>query len=266
MPLRLPGRLKKGEQRARGMLHELESTLRRLVFVPLLVPVLLFAGAGVGRVASDALEVPEDRDVVAATNLPRIRFEALGRFLDRVSSAHQEGDVTVDFVTLYRQHVEPVERSLLRRGVDAETARKVSWTLVDRSLEKDLDPATVLAVLLIESRGNPRATSFVGARGLMQVMPMHQGRWRGCGEDLYDIEDNLCYGTAILAWYLRVNGGDERRALLGYNGCVRGTNTPDCFRYPDKVRTIRASLRREWRRTATDVETLPPASPSAAAP
>ncbi|HEX2723947.1 MAG TPA: hypothetical protein VHM24_13610, partial [Gemmatimonadaceae bacterium] len=25
------------------------------------------------------------------------------------------------------------------------------------------------------------------------------------------------------------------QALLGYNGCVRGSNTPDCFRYPKKV-------------------------------
>jgi hypothetical protein len=27
-----------------------------------------------------------------------------------------------------------------------------------------------------------------------------------------------------------------RRALLGYNGCVSGTNTPDCRAYPEKVR------------------------------
>ena len=26
-----------------------------------------------------------------------------------------------------------------------------------------------------------------------------------------------------------------RKGLLRYNGCVRGTNTPNCFRYPDKV-------------------------------
>jgi hypothetical protein len=27
-----------------------------------------------------------------------------------------------------------------------------------------------------------------------------------------------------------------RTALLSYNGCVRGTNTPDCRAYPEKVR------------------------------
>jgi soluble lytic murein transglycosylase-like protein len=110
----------------------------------------------------------------------------------------------------------------------------VAWPLVENSYERGLDPATVVAILLIESSGRPDATSFMGARGLMQVMPMHQGRWQGCGEDLYDIESNLCYGTSILAWLLGRNGGDERRALLAYNGCVRGTNTPNCHTYPDQ--------------------------------
>ena len=125
----------------------------------------------------------------------------------------------------------------------------MAWAIVENAEKRNLDPATVLAVLLIESMGNPRATSFVGARGLMQVMPMHQGRWRGCGTDMYDIEENICYGTSILAWYMRTYRGDERRAMLGYNGCVRGTNTRDCFRYPDKVARIRAGILAEWRRS-----------------
>jgi hypothetical protein len=29
---------------------------------------------------------------------------------------------------------------------------------------------------------------------------------------------------------------DYRTALLRYNGCVRGTNTPHCKNYPDKVK------------------------------
>lgn len=233
--------------RKRGMLAELEGKLRRLVVVPLLVPVLLFAGAGVGRLANGALHVPDTQDVLSAPDMPRIRFELLGRFLDRMSSTQTQGSETEDFVNLYQRYVEPVEQSLEKRGVGQETARKVSWAVVENSREHDLDPATVLAVLLLESRGDPRATSFVGARGLMQVMPLHVGHWRGCGNDLYDIDDNVCMGTSILSWYLRRHGGDERRALLGYNGCVHGTNTRDCYLYPDKVRRIRTMLRAEWR-------------------
>ena len=102
--------------------------------------------------------------------------------------------------------------------------------------------------MLMESGGKPTARSNVGAAGLMQVMPFWAGKWRGCGTDLYDVEDNLCNGTNILAMYLRQKG-DERSALPGYNGCVRGTNTRDCFRYPDKVARIRAGILAEWRRT-----------------
>jgi hypothetical protein len=79
----------------------------------------------------------------------------------------------------------------------------------------------------------------------MQVMPFWGGKWRGCGGDLYAIDDNLCNGTSILAWYLRRNPNDERKALLGYNGCVRGTVTPNCFTYPDKIMRLRHQIGRE---------------------
>ena len=59
----------------------------------------------------------------------------------------------------------------------------------------------------------------------MQVMPFHAGKW-GCGSaDLFDIESNICHGVAVLADNLR-GAKTLPKALLGYNGCVRGTNTP----------------------------------------
>ena len=235
--------------RPRGIVAEIERTLHRLKLVPLLLPVLLFVGAGLGRVTSDSLEVPDGRPVRSADSaIPRIRLDVLSRFLDNMVSARAEGEQTVEYVELYQTEVAPVERSLVKRGVPDEDARRMAWAIVENSKARNLDPATVLAVLLIESMGNPRATSFVGARGLMQIMPMHAGRWRGCLGDMYEIETNICYGTSILAWYMRTYRGDERRAMLGYNGCVRGTNTRDCFRYPDKVARIRAGILAEWRR------------------
>ena len=240
----------KKKKQSHGVVAELERMLGRLKRLPLLLPVLLFAGAGIGRVTSDSLEVPEGRSVrTADTTTPRIRLDVLSRFLDNMVSAREAGAETVDYVELYQTQVAPVENSLTKRGVPADDARRMAWAIVENSRARNLDPATVLAVLLIESVGNPRATSFVGARGLMQVMPMHQGRWRGCGADMYDIEENICYGTSILAWYMRTYRGDERRAMLGYNGCVRGTNTRDCFKYPDKVARIRNGILAEWRRT-----------------
>ena len=82
-----------------------------------------------------------------------------------------------------------------------DEAREIAWPLVEQTYRNKLDVATVLSVIYVESNFRPSATSSVGARGLMQVMPMWAGYWRSCGRNLYDVEDNLCNGTRILAWY-----------------------------------------------------------------
>jgi hypothetical protein len=227
-----------------GIVRELEGLLRSLRLMPLVGLVLIAGGFGFGNLTARWLELPEDRPVRQPTvvEVPLTELQLLGRNLHSLRS---NGAETVEYVTTYREHIEPVERTLLRRGMPAATARQVAWPLVEHAYRRNLDPATVIAVMFIESGGRPGVTSPVGARGLMQVMPAWAGHWRGCGRDLYDIEANLCNGTSILAWYLGRNNGDEHRALLGYNGCVRGTNTPNCHTYPDKVARLRMQIQRE---------------------
>ncbi len=118
---------------------------------------------------------------------------------------------------------------------EPERAERIAAAIVKEGRRRRVGSSLLVGVLLTENPWlDPRATSFVGARGLMQVMPFHAGKW-GCGSnDLFDIESNICHGVAVLA----DNLGRSRtlpQALLGYNGCVRGTNTPDCWRYPTKV-------------------------------
>lgn len=225
------------------MMEELEQLWRRFRALAHVAPVLLLVGFGAGEVADRLLEVPDSKSVRLSTEkeVPRVHIEALAGTMQRIRG---EGAKTVDYVSLYHEHVEPVEKVLRRHGISHATARKISWPLVEESYRRNLDPATVMSVMLIESEGKPTARSFVGAAGLMQVMPFWAGKWRGCGKDLYDIEANLCNGTSILAWYFR-NFDGERKALLGYNGCVRGTNTPRCHTYPDKVARLRERIRRE---------------------
>jgi soluble lytic murein transglycosylase-like protein len=225
----------------RSFFDDLEQLLRRTRAVGLAAPLLLFVGFGLGEVAHRAIPA-EGSQVLADSTMPRVQLEVLSRNLSRV---HDSGVQTFEYVHLYQDHVAPVEAVLRRRGVSEATARQVAWPLVEHSYRRGLDPAFVLSIVLMESGGKPTATSFVGAKGLMQVMPMWAGRWRGCGRNLYDIETNLCNGTSILDWYLDNYPGDERRALLGYNGCVRGSNTPDCHAYPDKVTRLRNQVRRE---------------------
>ena len=124
---------------------------------------------------------------------------------------------------------------LAKYSDDKPRVNRIASALVREGRKRKIGSSLLVGVLLTENPWlYPRATSFVGARGLMQVMPFHAGKW-GCGSnDLFDIEANICHGVAVLA----DNLGRSRtlpQALLGYNGCVRGTNTPDCWRYPGKV-------------------------------
>jgi Transglycosylase SLT domain len=224
------------------MLEELERLARGARALPLVAPFLLLVGFGAGEMAKRALTLPDS--AVAESTIAAVPGGHLDALDAQVSSVKEDGERTVRVMTKYRDDIAPIEKVLRNHGVSRSDAKKISWALVDHANSKGLDQATVISILLVESGGKPNARSPVGARGLMQVMPGWAGRWRGCGRDLYDVEDNLCNGTSILRWYIQTHG-DERRALLGYNGCVRGTNTPNCFIYPNKIWTLRDQIKRE---------------------
>lgn len=112
-------------------------------------------------------------------------------------------------------------------------ADRIAHAVVAEGKKKKVDPAMILGIMLVESDMNPRARSFVGAGGLMQVMPFHRGQW-GCKGDLYNIETNICLGVSVLADNIK-RSPSLRVALQRYNGCVRGTNTPNCSTYSGKV-------------------------------
>jgi soluble lytic murein transglycosylase-like protein len=151
---------------------------------------------------------------------------------------------------VYERDVAPLERVLVQYRDDPALARRIAASLVREGRANGLEPRLLLAVLLVENPWlNPDAKSFAGATGLMQVMPLHRGKW-GCGDSLEQIESNICYGARIFASYLENTNGNVERALLRYNGCVRGTNTPNCQMYPYHVfaRAGRASIL-AWRPT-----------------
>jgi soluble lytic murein transglycosylase-like protein len=227
-----------------GIVEELELLGRRARILCLGLPVVLLVGFGAGKLLGRVLSVREGKPVriVARSAGTGTSLSPLSWKLER---ARQAGDTTAHYIRVYRDEIAPVEHVLRRRGIPFEVARQVAWPLVEHANDAGVDPATVLSVMLIESAGQPDATSSVGARGLMQVMPSWAGYYHQCGRDLYQIEDNLCYGTKILAYFLDRHRGDERKALLGYNGCVRGTVTPNCRLYPEKVDRVRRQVRNE---------------------
>lgn len=127
--------------------------------------------------------------------------------------------------------ISQVLRKYTRNSAEAD---RIASAVVAEGKRKKIEPAMIVGVMLVESEMNPRARSFVGARGLMQVMPFHRGRW-GCeSRDLYNIEGNICHGVSVLADNIK-RAPSLRIALQRYNGCVNGTNTPGCSSYSRKV-------------------------------
>jgi soluble lytic murein transglycosylase-like protein len=137
--------------------------------------------------------------------------------------------------------ISQVVRRYTRSSSDAD---RIANAVVAEGKRRKVDPAMILGIMLVESDMNPRARSFVGARGLMQVMPFHRGRFGCKSRDLYDIESNICHGVGVLADNIR-RAPNLRTALQRYNGCVRGTNTPNCSSYSRKVMRARDRTTRQ---------------------
>lgn len=124
-------------------------------------------------------------------------------------------------ITLGRRAVEKV-------GPSAQNYRLVypvleRETLTESSKENGLDPALVASLIRQESNFNPKATSPVGARGLMQLMPpvgrtlaKSKGLQDYNDESLYDPAVNIRLGTAHLSSLLRKTSNIER-VLAAYN-------------------------------------------------
>jgi soluble lytic murein transglycosylase-like protein len=139
----------------------------------------------------------------------------------------------------------PLERYLARYSGDRVLVRQISRAVIREAGRQQVPPSLITAVLLTENTTlRPEAASNVGAQGLMQVMPFHAGARLCNSADLVDVDSNICHGTLILARNLRATR-TSADALLRYNGCVRGTNTPDCRRYPGMVLARASRVRAE---------------------
>lgn len=133
------------------------------------------------------------------------------------------------------------------KQVDSARADSIAQYAVREAYVRGISPAIVFGVMLTENaRFISSATSNVGAVGLMQVYPkiwLTREMSQLLGKDLASDSTNVKYGVFILSRYFnpRTRAGVVKpatwsQALLRYNGCVKGTNTPRCAAYPSKVR------------------------------
>ncbi len=99
-----------------------------------------------------------------------------------------------------------------RQGVD----------ILRSTVDTNVSPALVLAVIAVESAGRVDAVSSAGAQGLMQLMPATAERF-GVQDSLQPAQ-NIAGGVKYLNWLMEEFGRDPILVLAGYNageGAVR---------------------------------------------
>lgn len=87
--------------------------------------------------------------------------------------------------------------------------------IADYSALHNIDPLLIYAQMYQESGFRIRATSYKGARGLMQLMPATAARFGV--KNIYDPKQNIEGGIKYMRWLMDKFNGDEHLALAAYN-------------------------------------------------
>lgn len=108
---------------------------------------------------------------------------------------------------------EPVTAPRLQVMQDIAQAQGIS--ILTASIDTDVSPALILAVIAVESAGQVDAVSSAGAQGLMQLMPDTAARFDV--SDALAAQQNIQGGVRYLDWLMEKFGGDPVLVLAGYN-------------------------------------------------
>jgi hypothetical protein len=87
--------------------------------------------------------------------------------------------------------------------------------IVESATRHNVDPVLVYSLMHQESSFKPRAVSYKGARGLMQLMPGTAARFGV--KDIFDPRQNIEGGIRYLSFLLDMFNGDVPLALAAYN-------------------------------------------------
>lgn len=87
--------------------------------------------------------------------------------------------------------------------------------IVESGKRNSVDPLLIYSIMHQESSFKPRAMSYKGARGLMQLMPGTAARFGV--SNIWDPKQNIEGGARYMRFLLDLFGGDIKLALAGYN-------------------------------------------------
>lgn len=225
-----------GGRRAPHRTSTLEYVVRSLVLVAVLVLVIVFTVRHTKAVYASRGTVASELRKRAPT-AAKVLIDTDSSLLDRMMASAK-------FQEEKRNFYEDLMRT---NQLDSARADSIATYAVREAYVRGISPAIIFGVMLTENaRFISGALSNVGAVGLMQVYPkvwLKKQFSDSLGTDLASDSTNVRYGVFILSQYFnpRTRSGevrtrDYRSALLRYNGCVTGSNTPNCKTYPDKVK------------------------------
>lgn len=105
-------------------------------------------------------------------------------------------------------------------------ANHIASVIYENAVANDLEYSYVLAIVMTESRFNDKATSYRGAKGLMQIMPStfksiaKKNNLNYSNSDMYNIEKNVTIGCLYLR-YLSNENSNMDFISAGYNGGLK---------------------------------------------
>lgn len=124
---------------------------------------------------------------------------------------------------LYRDDMTPKVKQTLPSGFNYPT--KYEEYVVKYSKQYNVDPVLVFSVINVESHFNEKATSDVGARGLMQIMNdaydwlkfrLNDKKSKSF-DDMYDPQTNIKYGTYYLSYLMKKYNGSVDLTVAAYH-------------------------------------------------
>ncbi len=151
-----------------------------------------------------------------STSAPSPRRAKLGWFWDNhsVSAAAASPERWIGALTSLRQR-----RAGGEALYSAERLRRIAENygpqIAEAARTHRVSELLLVAVIAVESAGQPKAVSPKGARGLMQLIPATARRF-GVGNS-FDPAQNIGGGAAYLNWLLKRFRDDPILALAGYN-------------------------------------------------
>ena len=200
-----------------------------------------------GRIAERSVSKDRRGDIARRSYDASIVAALLGASLFRALYLPREAPPAPSVPSSPRPDVRQFERARAF-GVDPEVLDRIASFdphIVRQSAELSVDPNLTRAIIYVESKGDPRAVSHRGARGLMQLMP--DTAFRLGVRNVYDPAQNIQGGVRYLRSLLDQFHNVEL-ALWGYNagpGAVERRSVPsETRRYIPEVLRVKAALDR----------------------